>query len=266
MTTTSTAPRAPETTRPAGDSPPPAGDAPPPRRRRRTPVWASYRVLKATMAVTGTIMALFVVVHMIGNLKVLMGPEAFNGYAAWLRRVAYPLLPHEGLLWIMRLALGACIVLHVSAGIMLWRRGRGARGAFRRRSLPARTIGARSMLATGVLIGVFVLVHLLDLTIGRLVAPESFVAPTTSNGELQVSAYHNLVASLSRPGMAVFYSLVMLALSLHLAQGLWNVVIDLGGTGPRLRKLCRVLAIAVALAIAVVNGLLPVLICTGVIG
>ena len=122
------------------------------------------------------------------------------------------------------------------------------------------------MLATGVLIGVFVLIHVLDLTIGRLIAPESFQAPTTSNGELQVSAYHNLVASLSRPGMAVFYSLVMLALSLHLAQGLWNVVIDLGGTGPRLRQACRAVALAVALAIAVVNGLLPVLICTGVIG
>ena len=64
----------------------------------------------------------------------------------------------------MRLALGACIVLHVSAGVALWRRGRGARGTFRRRSLPARTIGARSMILTGALIGVFVLVHLLDLT------------------------------------------------------------------------------------------------------
>ena len=244
----------------------PVGDALPPRRRRRTPVWASQRVLKATMAITGTVMALFVVVHMVGNLKVLAGPEAFNGYAVWLRQVAYPLLPHEGLLWAMRLALGVCIVLHMAAGIMLWQRARSARGAFRRRALPARTIGARSMLVTGVLIGVFVLIHILDLTIGRLIAPEGFQAPTTSNGELQVSAYHNLVASLSRPGMAVFYSLVMLALSLHLAQGLWNVVIDLGGTGPRLRKVCRAVALAVALAIAVVNGLLPVLICTGVIG
>ena len=243
----------------------PVGDALPPRRRRRTPVWASQRVLKATMAVTGTIMALFVVVHMIGNLKVLAGPEAFNGYAAWLREVAYPLLPHEGLLWAMRLALGACIVLHVAAGITLWRRAR-VRAALPTSALPARTIGARSMLVTGALIGVFVLVHILDLTIGRLVAPESFQAPTTSNGELQVSAYHNLVASLSRPGMAVFYSLVMLALALHLAQGLWNVVIDLGATGSRLRKACRAVALAVALAIAVVNGLLPVLICTGVIG
>ena len=257
MAATSTAARVPEAAQPVGD-------ALPPRRRRRTPVWASQRALKVTMAITGTIMALFVMVHMVGNLKVLAGPQAFNGYAAWLRQVAYPLLPHEGLLWAMRLALGACVVAHVAAGIALWRRARSARGAFRRRALPARTIGARSMLATGVLIGVFVLIHVLDLTVGRLIAPEDFQAPTTSNGELQVSAYHNLVASLSRPGMALFYSLVMLALSLHLAQGLWNV--DLGGTGPRLRKACRALALAVALAVAVVNGLLPVLICTGVIG
>ena len=67
------------------------------------------------MAITGTIMALFVMVHMVGNLKVLAGPQAFNGYAAWLRQVAYPLLPHEGLLWAMRLALGACVAAHVAA-------------------------------------------------------------------------------------------------------------------------------------------------------
>ena len=84
MAATSTAARVPEAAQPVGD-------ALPPRRRRRTPVWASQRVLKATMAITGTIMALFVVVHMVGNLKVLAGPQAFNGYAAWLRQVAYPL-------------------------------------------------------------------------------------------------------------------------------------------------------------------------------
>jgi len=67
------------TTAHASEAARPVGDALPPRRRRRTPVWASQRVLKATMAVTGTIMALFVVVHMIGNLKVLAGPGAFNG-------------------------------------------------------------------------------------------------------------------------------------------------------------------------------------------
>ena len=258
MAATSTAARVPEAAQPVGD-------ALPPRRRRRTPVWASQRVLKATMAITGTIMALFVVVHMVGNLKVLAGPQAFNGYAAWLRQVAYPLLPHEGLLWAMRLALGACVVAHVAAGIALWRRARSARGAFRRRALPARTIGARSMLATGVLIGVFVLIHVLDLTIGRAVASASYTAPSHEAGAPHVSAYENLVASLSRPSMAIFYSLVMLAIGLHLAQGLWNVVIDLGGTGARLRRIWLVLSLAVALAIVLGNGALPLLVLAGVI-
>ena len=81
MAATPTATRVPEAAQPVGD-------ALPPRHRRRTPAWASQRVLKATMAITGTIMALFVVVHMVGNLKVLAGPHAFNGYAAWLRQVA----------------------------------------------------------------------------------------------------------------------------------------------------------------------------------
>lgn len=122
------------------------------------------------------------------------------------------------------------------------------------------------MLMTDILIGVFVLLHVLDLTIGRPIAPESFQTPTMSSGESQVSAYHNLVVSPSRPGMALFYGLVMLALPLHLAQGLWNAVIDLGGTSPRLRKACRALILSMTLTVAVANGLLPVLICTGVIG
>ncbi|MDN6624629.1 MAG: succinate dehydrogenase, partial [Acidipropionibacterium jensenii] len=44
--------------------------------------------LKVVMAVTGTIFALFVLVHMIGNLKALMGPEEFNSYARFLRVLA----------------------------------------------------------------------------------------------------------------------------------------------------------------------------------
>ena len=112
MAATSTAARVPEAAQPVGD-------ALPPRRRRRTPVWASQHALKVTMAITGTIMALFVVVHMVGNLKVLAGPQAFNGYAAWLRQVAYPLLPHEGLLWAMRLALGVGGALMLSLSYIL---------------------------------------------------------------------------------------------------------------------------------------------------
>lgn len=238
---------------------PAGGDTPPVR--RRVPPRLSFSLLKTTMAVTGTVMAAFVVVHMVGNLKALLGPESFNGYAAWLRELGYPLLPHEGLLWILRVVLAGCLAAHVAAGLTLWRRARRSGGAVSGgRRMRVRTTGARSMVLTGGLLLVFVAVHVLDLTIGRLVAPQGFLAPA---GTGQVHAYENLVASLSRPVMAAFYSLVMLTLGLHLAQGLWSVVHDLGGTGARLRRTVLVIALAVAASVALVNGMLPLLVLTG---
>ncbi|SPT53228.1 Succinate dehydrogenase/fumarate reductase, cytochrome b subunit [Actinomyces bovis] len=241
----------------------PIGDAPaaPPRRRHRF----SFTVLKTTMAVTGTALALFVAVHMFGNLKAFAGPQAYNAYAVWLREALHPLLPVEGLLWLMRLVLGTCLLLHVAAGVTLWLRGRAARGTHRRQGMRLHAVATGSMLLTGALIGFFVLVHLLDLTIGALVAPSAYTPPAHTGGTLQISAYQNLVASLSRPGMAMFYTAVMLGLSLHLSQGLWNVVIDLGGTGLRLRQVFLVVAHVAALLVVLINGALPLLVLTGVI-
>ncbi|WP_204519928.1 MULTISPECIES: succinate dehydrogenase cytochrome b subunit [Actinomyces] len=252
------------TAAPEGASQAPArGDLPAPRPRRRAR--PSFTTLKTTMALTGTFMGLFVLVHMIGNLKAFQGPDAYNHYAEWLREIGYPLVPHEGVLWILRLVLGTCLILHVAGGITLWWRGRRARGPYRRQGMRRRALGARSMIITGALLLVFIAVHLLDLTIGRLVAPGGFLTPTHADGQMTAYAYENLIASLSRPPMAVFYSLVMLAIGVHLAQGLWSVVNDLGGTGSRLRRVCLVIAIAVALAIAIGNGMLPLLVLSGVI-
>ncbi|MDU0349000.1 succinate dehydrogenase cytochrome b subunit [Actinomyces sp. MRS3W] len=244
-------------------APAPSGDLPAPRPQRRAR--PSFTTLKTTMAITGTIMGLFVLVHMIGNLKAFQGPDTYNHYAEWLREIGYPLIPHEGVLWILRLVLGTCLILHVASGFTLWSRGRRARGPFRRKRMRPRTFGARTMVLTGSLMLVFIIVHLLDLTIGRLVAPGGFLAATHSDGQMTAYAYENLVASLSRPPMAIFYSLVMLTIGVHLAQGLWSVVNDLGGTGGRLRRICLVIAIAVALAIAIGNGMLPLLVLSGVI-
>ena len=243
----------------------PLGDAPVPRPGRRRARWVSNAVLKPVMAVTGSIMGAFVLVHMVGNLKAFQGAEAYNSYAAWLRDVGYPLVPHEGVLWALRAVLGVCLLLHVTAGLTLRLRGRRARGAFRRRGLRPAGLGAGSMTVTGGLVLVFVAVHLLDLTIGRLVCPASFQEAARSSGQVTAHAYENLLASLSRPGMAVFYTLIMLTLGLHLAQGLWSVAHDLGATGHRLRTLLAVVAVAAALAVAVANGALPVLVLAGVI-
>ena len=70
---------------------------------------------KYTMAVSGAIFVLFVIVHMFGNLKVYLGAEAFNHYAEGLRSFGEPFLGHEWFLWVFRVGLLAFLLIHTVA-------------------------------------------------------------------------------------------------------------------------------------------------------
>lgn len=218
--------------------------------------------LKQTMAITGVVFVAFVFVHMIGNLKVYGGPGALDGYARWLREVGYPLIPHHGVLWALRLVLAVSLVLHVGAGIMLWTRGRRARGRHRRRRMRGLTPwSAHAMLPGGAVILVFIVVHLLDLTIGRLVAPAGYQSPSATG---TIHAHANLVASFSRPWMAIFYVGTMLVIGLHILQGWRSLLQDWGAMG-RSRATWVTVGALIALAIVLGNALIPILVQFGVI-
>ncbi|GAA1705225.1 succinate dehydrogenase cytochrome b subunit [Propioniferax innocua] len=220
-------------------------------------------VLKQVMAVTGVIFVGFVFVHMIGNLKVYFGAESLDSYATWLRRVGYPLIPHQGVLWALRVVLSVSLLAHMWAAITLWLRGRRARGPHRRRR-PA-TFSARTaswMLPGGLAIAVFVVVHILDLTLGAGVAASGH---QHADPDGTVHAYANLVASFSRPWMAVFYVVIMLVVAFHIEHGVRTLMQDFGATGRRLRKIWAVVGGALALAVVLGNALIPVLVLVGVI-
>ncbi|MEW1976167.1 hypothetical protein AB0301_13995 [Microbacterium profundi] len=68
------------------------------------------------MAVGGLIMVLFLIAHMYGNLKIFSGQEAFDGYSSYLRTIGYPLLPHSGALWIVRVVLLVSVAPLCQAG------------------------------------------------------------------------------------------------------------------------------------------------------
>ena len=72
----------------------------------RALLWRSTIGKKTVMAVSGLIMLLYLVVHMLGNLKIFFGADEFNGYAHWLRTIGEPLLHHEWFLWIVRVGAG----------------------------------------------------------------------------------------------------------------------------------------------------------------
>lgn len=219
--------------------------------------------VKIAMAITGFIFVAFVFVHLIGNLKVFQGAEAFNSYAAWLREVGYPLIPHSGVLWALRVILVASLLVHVGAAAVLELRGRRARGKHRRRGATTfAAFGARTMVLTGVVIAVFVIVHLLDLTIGTFLASADFQPPAADG---TVSAYENLVASFQRPLMGIFYAAAMIAVALHILHGWRTMVQDFGMTGPRLRAIWITVGALIALAVLIGNALIPILVLAGAI-
>lgn len=211
------------------------------------------------MAVTGLIFGLYVIVHMVGNMKIFMGESDFNAYAAFLRTVGYPAIPNEGVLWIFRIVLLVAVILHVYGAFALHGRARQSRGKFRRQGMVGgwNTFTARTMIITGVVLLAFIVFHILDLTIGAAVAPENFV-----HGE----AYANLVASFSRPLVAIWYIIAQLALLLHLSHGLWTATSDLGITGARWRKVMLFLSGLIPLLVVVGNIAIPVAVLTGLVG
>jgi succinate dehydrogenase / fumarate reductase cytochrome b subunit len=121
------------------------------------------------MAVTGGLLVLFLVVHMLGNLKIFFGESSFDHYAHWLRTIGVPLLPTSGFLWIQRVGLLVAVVGHVwSAGVLTVRARRARPVGYAHRRPVQGSYAARTMRWGGVIVGLFVVYHVLDLTTGTL--------------------------------------------------------------------------------------------------
>lgn len=227
------------------------------RERPSYPTWA----IKLVMAITGLIFGLYVLVHMVGNLKIYMpdhnGIAAINEYGEFLRTVGAPIFPRESIVWILRIVLLIAVVLHVHGAFALTARSRVSRGKFNRTNLVGglNSFSTRSMLITGIILLLFIIFHLLDLTIGVApAAPETF-----AHGEV----YANMIASFSRWPVAIFYILAMVVLFLHLSHGIWLAVSDLGITGRRWRKVLLVVAYLVPAIVVIGNIVMPLSIALG---
>jgi succinate dehydrogenase / fumarate reductase cytochrome b subunit len=207
------------------------------------------------MAVTGSVFVAFILFHLAGNLKVYIGAEDFNHYAEWLRHFLNPLIPGSTFLWAFRAVMVLSLVLHVASGVTLWYRARRARGAHARKFL-LRRIGSRTMFWTGLIILCFIVFHILDLTLGKVVAAPGFDL---------ADPYSNLIHSFTRFPVALFYCLTMVLIAVHISHGIWSVVNDFGGTGKRLRNVVFVLAGLIALVVVVGNLSIPIAVQAGLL-
>ena len=207
---------------------------------------------KVVMAITGVLLLGFVLGHMAGNLQMFLpnGPEAMHEYALFLRHML-----HGAGLWVARGTLLAAVLLHIWAAWSLTQDSRTARRARYRRWEPrASTLYSRTMRWTGVLILLYVVYHLLEMTWG-----------TVHPDFVELQPYHNLVVAFTRPADAWMYVALMILLGFHLAHGIWSMLRTLGVSHPRYVALSKLLAAALAVIIVLGFISIPVAVQLGVL-
>ena len=213
---------------------------------------------KIIMAVTGILLVLFVLVHMLGNLQLYAGDEgnALNAYAEMLHHLA----GGYGI-WIARGGLLFIVALHIWSALQLTLMNRRARPVdYQKHAYQESTWAGRGMRLSGLIIIVFIVVHLLHFTAGKLVLPSLHIPPLPSGG---VNVYANVIRSFQIPWVAGFYIVSMLALAPHLAHGIWSLLQTLGLSHPNFNATRKWIAGALTTVIIVANISFPLAVQLG---
>lgn len=188
------------------------------------------------MAVSGIIMLLFLIAHMIGNLHVFQGAESFNDYSKWLRSFGQPALPPRTLLTTIEIVLLVSVVAHMWAAISLWRQAKHARPqAYVTKKSVVQTYASRTMRWGGVIIALFIVYHILDLTVG-VANPDGTDA----------TPHERLVASFQNPIATTVYVVTLILLGMHLRHGIWSATQTLGQSNRRRERSVNLFATAFA--------------------
>jgi succinate dehydrogenase / fumarate reductase, cytochrome b subunit len=216
--------------------------------QRRTPRAAKTSSVfkKVVMAVSGIIMILYLIAHMIGNLHAFSGAKAYNDYALWLRTFGEPAFPYRTILTAIEIILSLSVLAHMWAAFSLWYQAKRARpqGYVTKKAL-AQSYASRTMRWGGVIVLAFIVYHLLDLTAGTI-----NLAPN------KAEPFDRLVASFTNPWVTAWYAIALILLGMHLRHGIWSATQTLGQSNKRRER--TVNAAAIALSTLLIAGFLVV--------
>lgn len=211
---------------------------------------------KVIMAVTGFMLFGYLVLHWFGNLKLFAGAEAMNAYGIGLRELGYPILGHEQALWLVRIILGAALILHIWAAFQLTRLDLASRPVgYAQRRPQTSSYAARTMRWGGVILGLFIIYHILHLTTGT-------VHPKFGGHAV---VYTNVVVGFQNPLVSLVYIVAMVALGFHLYHGVWSFGQTLGWRSAANDHLWRGAALLSAIIIGGGNIAFPLAVLSGVV-
>jgi len=193
---------------------------------------------KSIMAASGLLLSLFLLTHLLGNSVSFFGREAYNAYAEKLHSLG-------ALVYIFEAGLLTLFIIHILTGIILYLENLQARPSRYavNTSEGGRSWGSRTMPYTGIIIFVFIMVHLLNF---------HFTDKSVSTADL-------VRELLSRPGLAIFYIFSLVAVALHLSHGTWSLFQSIGMNHDKYNLLLHKGALAFSILVGLVFILIPVL-------
>lgn len=213
------------------------------------------------MAITGIGLLLYVLAHLVGNLKIFLDVDPATGeyqidlYSEALRTLGGHLVPEGAILLLFRVGLATMFIIHIWAAYVLTRRNMAARGRGRyehKRHYDEANYASRTMRWSGVIVLLFLLYHLADLTLG-------YTNPDFVHGHV----HDNMIASMSQPIVALFYIVANIALAMHIYHGAWSLFQTIGTVNPKYNDFRRYFAVAFAAVMLVGNVSIPLAIWAG---
>jgi succinate dehydrogenase / fumarate reductase cytochrome b subunit len=182
---------------------------------------------KFIMAITGMALFLFVLLHMIGNLQVFLGPEEINRYGAFLQG-------NVELLWPARIGLLVIVGLHIWSAIKLSAENKAARPQpYAHHEIVAASYASRTMLMSGLIILAFIIYHLLHFTVQ---VPAVNLRGSDFAGLADAKSRHDVFAMMilgfQQPVVSLFYIVAQFLLFMHLGHGLGAMFQSLGWKSP----------------------------------
>jgi succinate dehydrogenase / fumarate reductase cytochrome b subunit len=206
---------------------------------------------KVVMAVSGVIVFGFVVVHMLGNLQVFLGPAKLNAYAALLKS-------SNAFLWAFRSTLLVAVALHILSATQLTLQSWAARPqGYAVQKFRETTYAARTMRWGGPIIALFVVFHILHLTTGQL-------HPTAPAFDAH-DVYNNVVYGFQVPWTSAAYMVAVSFVALHLYHGVWSMLQTLGAAHPKYNRWRKVFAVVFAELVWAGMMAVPIAVLAGIV-
>lgn len=187
-----------------------------------TRLWHSTIGKKLLVALTGVVLTLFLAGHLSGNLLIYVGRDAFNEYAQFLHGML-----HGAGVWVARIVLLACLVIHVAATISLTRRNRSARQNYENNAVIQAKKSSLIMIWSGLTILAFVIFHLLHFTV-RVTYPAERYVDAYAPGKERFDAWQMVIDGFSNPWVVIFYVVAISLLCSHLNHGVQSMFQTLG--------------------------------------